>query len=85
MHEIAARVIDGNGRRFVGDQRAVGRRVGIDAQQHETAGAGRRIVPTQMRVAVAAEPVRRAHREFGGDAVAVFETVAGDAHGELLG
>src|SRR5690606_27542231 len=76
----AARMFDRDRGGAVGDQRGVGGRVGVDAQQGEGPRAGRRLVPGQVRVAVAAEAAGRAQRESGRDRLAVLEAVAVDAH-----
>ena len=83
MNEIAARVRDRDVDARVGDQCAIGGRVGIDAQQGERLRAVRYLAPCEVRIAVAAEAilaVARAHREVGRDRLAVFEAVAVEFH-----
>ena len=88
VHEVPARMRDRDLDAGVGDQRTIGRCVGVDAQQGERARTVRHVAPREVRIAVAAEAVvavARAHRELGRDRLAMFEAVAVEFHAGIPG
>jgi hypothetical protein len=59
VHEFGARLFDGDQQVVAPHGGWIGRRIGVDAQQHERLRVGRNVRPRQVRIAIAAESVRR--------------------------
>ncbi|MPN56438.1 hypothetical protein SDC9_204127 [bioreactor metagenome] len=85
MEEIDARQGGGNRPSFLVHIVALAGNVGIMAEEDKGTGVGRGILPTQLRVAVAAETnmvsgVGHAKGMVAGDALAIRKTCAGQFH-----